>query len=99
MTRIDEVIHQIETVINDEECPATLGELMVMKRILADITRQYTRRQDNATTRPMHLSHRIFPGGVYDCLRDYERRRYIPYTARPAHGFRYAFHVNYGTAT
>jgi len=76
MTRMDEVIQQIERVIDDTECPATLGELMAMKRILGRISQHYALPAGPVV-------HPDFPGGVYNGLRDYERRRHAPSLIRP----------------
>ncbi|MGB2675158.1 MAG: hypothetical protein WBC56_09485, partial [Methanoregula sp.] len=77
MTRMDEVVQQIEAVIDDNECPATLGELMTIKRILAELTRQHAHKAepDPHTAAAVAGNSRFFPGVVYDYLRDYERRR------------------------
>jgi hypothetical protein len=87
MTRMNEVVQQIEAVINDKEYPATLYELVSIKKILAEITRQYARE---TTFSPKRLpaaivtaQYRFFPGGVYDFLRNYDRRRQVPGFVRP----------------
>jgi len=85
MTRMDEVIQQIETVIDDREYPATLGELMAMKRILDAVARRYAPLAGpvlHPSAQPQD-AHRYFPGGVYNVLRDYERRRHAPSLVRP----------------
>ncbi len=52
MTRINEVVQQIEIVIDDTEYPVTLNELLVLKKILEEITRQ--RSQETApSTEPL----------------------------------------------
>jgi hypothetical protein len=85
MTRIDEVIEQIEAVINDDECPATLGELVEIKRVLVEITRQCAQREEPVSHPEAAVAAgRFFPGVVYDYLRDYERRRPAPGLVRPA---------------
>jgi len=89
MTGMGEIVQQIETVLDDDECPATLDELLVMRRILAEITAYCT---DNKGTCPQlpgtaaAVKHRFFPEGVFDCLRDYEKRRHAPGMFRQAAG-------------
>ena len=86
MTRMDEVIQQIETVLDDEEYPVTLGELIPMKRILAEITCRHAHRAEPVAhaAAPATAANRFFPGVVYASLRDYERRRHAPALVRPA---------------
>ncbi len=86
MTRINEVVQQIEIVIDDTEYPVTLNELLVLKKILEEITRQ--RSQETApSTEPLLVAvvtprQRSVPVRVYDLLRNYERQRNVPGIAR-----------------
>jgi hypothetical protein len=83
MTLMDEVIQQIETVLDEEEYPATLGELVAIKRVLTALNQQYAPRAEHL----MHpaaamITNRFFPRVVYASLRDYERRRHAPALVR-----------------
>jgi hypothetical protein len=89
MTGMGEVVQQIEAVLDDDEYPATQCELLAMRRILTEITAQCTKARD--TCPPLHnaaapAKHRSFPGVVFDCLRDYERRRNTPGVFRQSAG-------------
>ena len=84
MTRMAEVIQQIELVIDDGEYPATLGELMAMKRILDGISRRYSPLAGPVLhPEAPPVAHPYFPGRVYHGLRDYERRRHAAPLIRP----------------
>jgi hypothetical protein len=75
-----DVIKQVEAVIDDEEFPATLDELVVMERILLKISLFHTidretnmSGNDGAGLR----KDRFFPHAVFDYLRQYEIRRKV----------------------
>ncbi|MGB8309127.1 MAG: hypothetical protein WCE65_04750 [Methanoregula sp.] len=81
MTRMNEVVEQIEMVIDDKEYPATLNELITLKKILVEITRQ--RLTETSFHNEFHPAavvtphYHPFPGIIYDLLRNYERQRYV----------------------
>jgi hypothetical protein len=82
MTRMNEVVEQIEMVIDDKEYPATLNELITLRKILERITHQCSKEtvlsqefREATIVTPYHHS---FPVGVYNLLRIYERQRHIP---------------------
>jgi hypothetical protein len=77
MTPMRDVIKQIETVIDDDEYPATLDELVVMERILLKITLYHTADKETYFPEyplPTSRKDRFFPDAVFDYLRRYEKR-------------------------
>ncbi|MGB8220501.1 MAG: hypothetical protein WCE46_08985 [Methanoregula sp.] len=89
MTEMEEVVHQIEAVLDDDEYPATLDELLAMRRILAEITAYCTDAKDACPQLPgtaAAVKHRFFPDVVFNSLRDYEKRRHAPGMFRQAAG-------------
>jgi hypothetical protein len=81
MTLMRDVIKQVETVIDDDEYPATLDELVVMERILMKITLFHTRDKETfpfTDHAPVLQKDRLFPDAVFDYLRHYEVCRKVP---------------------
>ena len=81
MTLMRDIIHQVETVIDDNEYPATLDELVVIERILIQITLFHTSDEETNPAveySPGHRNDRFFPAAVFDYLRQYESHRKVP---------------------
>jgi len=83
MTRLNDVIEQIETVLDDAEYPATFIEMVTIRRVLWEISRGNSCRQD-APAYSRGSTPRAFPGQVYDYLKEHERRRLVPEYPRHA---------------
>jgi len=98
MTRIDEVLRQIEAVIDDTDIPATFGEMIAMRRILTRITRQYHNRQGTILRLAEPTTDGVFPGRVYTCLRAYERQQNIHIRTRRIQTLPYHRQANEGVA-
>jgi hypothetical protein len=89
MTEMREVVYQIESVLDDDEYPATLDELLAIRRILAEITAYCAEAKDICPQLPgtaAAVKHRFFPEVVFNGLRDYEKRRHAPGMFRQAAG-------------
>ena len=84
MTRLNDVIQQIETVLDDSEYPATFIEMVTIRRVLREITRDQSCQQDEPVYSRPGSTPRAFPCHVYDYLKAHERRRQVPEYPRPA---------------